>query len=371
MPSAMAQTKLFQPLKVGTSHLEHRIALAPLTRFRADDSHVPLPMVATYYSQRGCVPGTLLISEATFISPRAGGMPNVPGIWNQDQIASWKNVTDQVHKRGSKIYLQLWALGRAAQKENIESEGHKVVSSSDVPFEGGATPVALTEEEIWGFVGDYAQAAKNAIVAGFDGVEIHGANGYLIDQFTQTTCNKRTDKWGGSVENRSRFGVEVATAVVAAVGKERVGIRLSPYSKFQGMHMPNEELVPQFTHLVGELKKLDLAYLHLVESRIAGNATVENSESLGWILDLWNNTSPVLIAGGFDAESARKAVEEEFKDHDVVVVFGRYFISNPDLVDRVKRGVEFRPYDRKLFYNAKEEKGYITYTADEGFQSKI
>lgn len=367
----MANTKLFQPVKVGNSQLEHRIALAPLTRLRADDSHVPLDMVQTHYEQRACVPGTLLVTEATFISARAGGMPNVPGIYNQAQIDAWKKVTDKVHAKKGTIYLQLWALGRAANKDAIEGEGHKVVSASDVAFEGGAKPAPLTEEEIKSFIQDYAQAAKNAIEAGFDGVEIHGANGYLIDQFLQTLSNKRTDQWGGSVENRSRFALEVAKAVVAAVGAERTAIRLSPYSDFQGMHMPDSELVPQFTHVVTELRKLNLAYLHLTEARVSGNATVETDASLVWIMDIWNNLSPVLVAGGYTPESAKEAIEGEYKNHDVIIVFGRYFISNPDLVDRVKRGIAFRPYDRRLFYNAKQENGYITYEADEGFSSKI
>ena len=285
--------------------------MAPLTRFRADDKHVPHPYVAEYYAQRACVPGTLIITEATFIAPQAGGYGNAPGIWSKEQIAGWKRVTSAVHEKKSFIYLQLWALGRAAAPSVLTAElgeGAKVVSSSDIAFEGGAKPTALTEEEIKEYIGLYAQAAKNAVEAGFDGVEVHGANGYLIDQFTQDTCNNRTDAWGGSIEKRARFAIEVTKAVIAAVGAERTGIRLSPYSSFQGMRMENPQ--PQFTYLAGELKKLNLAYLHVVESRINGNADTDSVDKVDFLIDLWNNQSPVFIAGGFKAETAKKAVDE-------------------------------------------------------------
>jgi len=337
--------------------------MAPLTRYRASDAHIPLPMIATYYAQRGCIPGTLLISEATFISPRASGYKNVPGIWNAAQIAAWKDVTAAVHAKGSYIYCQLWALGRAAAQETLRQEfGMDVVSSSAVGMgEGHVAPRALREDEIFEFIGDYAQAARNAIAAGFDGVEIHGANGYLVDQFTQDKVNQRTDAWGSSVEKRSRFALEVAKAVVDAVGKERVGIRLSPWSKFQGMGM--EDPVPQFSHLVRGLKVLDLAYLHLVESRISGNADVEVTNKIDFAVDIWTKgegkATPVFVAGGFRPDSARRAVDEEYRGKDVCVVFGRYFISNPDLVFRVKEGIEFTKYDRSTFYKAKSEDGYI------------
>jgi NADPH2 dehydrogenase len=217
--------------------------MAPLTRFRADEDHVPLPFVAEYYSQRGSVPGTLLIAEATFIALQAGGYPNIPGIWNEAQIAAWKKVTDAVHANDSFIFLQLWALGRTANADFLNYESRAIVkSSSDVPMKGGVVPTPLTEEEIWGYVGYYKQAANNAISAGFDGIELHGANGYLIDQFLQDVTNKRTDDWGGGVEKRARFGIEVTKAVVDAIGAERTAIRLSPYSKFKGMGMKSKYL---------------------------------------------------------------------------------------------------------------------------------
>ena len=364
MVTAAADSKLFKPVQIGSTKLEHRIALAPLTRFRCDENHVPLPMVTEYYTQRAQVPGTLLITDATIIAPQAAGYPGIPHIHSQEQIDGWKKVTASVHEKGSKIYMQLWALGRAADAGYLKKNGRDVVSSSDVAFEGGAKPRALSEDEIKEFIGLYAQAAKNAIEAGFDGVEIHGANGYLIDQFTQTTCNKRTDSWGGSVENRCRFALEVTKAVVAAVGKERTAIRLSPYSSFQGMKMPQPDIRETFSYLVGELKKEQLAYLHMTESRVDGNADhLDATDSLNWLVKIWDHTSPVVIAGGFTPESAVEHVEGEYKDYDVIIAFGRYFISNPDLVKRVHDAKPFRPYNRALFYNAGEAKGYTDYEA--------
>jgi len=228
--------KLFEPLKVGSLELAHRVVMAPLTRFRADDRHIPLPFVKRYYEQRASVPGTLLITEATFITPQAGGYNNVPGIWSTEQIQAWKEVTDAVHAKGSYIFCQLWALGRVAVPDNLRKEGFKLVSSSPTPVSSEhEIPEELSEEEIQQYIVDYTQAAKNAIEAGFDGVELHGANGYLVDQFLQDTCNARTDRWGGNVENRSRFHLEITKSLVKAIGAERVGVRLSPYSTFQGM----------------------------------------------------------------------------------------------------------------------------------------
>lgn len=222
-------------------------------------------------------------------------------------------------------------------------------------------PDAMTEEEIWEAIGDYAQAARNAISAGFDGVEIHGANGYLPDQFLQTTCNERTDSWGGSIENRARFHLEVTKAVAAAVGAERTAMRLSPYSSFGGMLMKEPE--PTFAYLLEQLKAIGLAYLHLIEARIKGNDDSDcgGQKSVDWMLKSWNNASPVFLAGGFSPESAKKAVDETYKDHDVVIVFGRHFVANPDLVFRVKENLGLTAYDRTVFYLPKEPKGYIDY----------
>ncbi|PQE16140.1 NADh:flavin oxidoreductase NADh oxidase family protein [Rutstroemia sp. NJR-2017a BVV2] len=230
---------------------------------------------------------------------------------------------------------------------------------NDIPYEGGATPTPLTEEEIKEYVGLYAQAAKNSIAASFDGVEVHGANGYLIDQFIQDISNNRTDAWGGSVEKRARFGIEAAKAVVEAVGADRTGFRMSPYSEFQGMRMKDPK--PQFAYLAQELKKLKLHRF--------GSTDVEATENVDFLVDIWDNQSPVLIAGGFTQDSAKRAADEEYKGKDVAIVFGRYFISNPDLVFRVEKGIEFTPYDRKTFYS-KGEEGYTTWPFSKEFEAQ-
>lgn len=382
----MTASKLFTPLQVGKITLQNRIVMAPLTRFRADDNNAPiLPLVKEYYAQRASVPGTLLISEATYISPQAQGYPNAPGLFKDEQLKAWKEVTDAVHEKGSFIYCQLWAMGRAAVPAFMKSQGLDMISSSATPMdENSEAPRALREEEIEEFIKAYADAAKAAVeVAGFDGVEIHAANGYLIDQFTQDTCNKRTDKWGGSIENRSRFGTAVATAVVNAVGAERTGIRLSPWSTFQGMRMANP--VPQFTHIINNLKPLNLAYLHLVESRIEDGtpanslgdswnrskySNVEALDSLAFAFQVWAKQSPIFLAGGYKPKEAFETVDGELKDQDVAIVFGRWFIANPDLVFRIREGIELTKYDRDTFYKAKAVEGYTDYSFSKEWEEK-
>ncbi|KAJ5232268.1 Chanoclavine-I aldehyde reductase [Penicillium chermesinum] len=362
-------SKLFQPLHVGRTQLSHRITLAPLTRFRADDNHVPLSYVKDYYAQRGSTPGTLLISEATLISPRAGGYNNVPGLWSDAQISGWKEVTSAVHAKGSYIFAQLWALGRVADPAILASEGLDLVSASDIPVSGSPKPHPLTEAEIEAFIADYAQAARNAIEAGFDGVEIHGANGYLIDQFIQDVSNQRADKWGGSIENRSRFLLEVVRAVSGAIGTDRTGLRLSPFSHFQEMGM--EDPLPQFTHIAKALAPFKLAYAHLVEPRVDGNtdADTDTKNDLRFFLEAYARASPVILAGGYTPELARQSADVTYKDYDVLVAFGRSFISNPDLPFRVRENIAFSPYDRDTFYVPKSPKGYIDYEFSAEFKA--
>ncbi|KAJ4315878.1 hypothetical protein N0V84_008147 [Fusarium piperis] len=352
-------TKLFTPLKVGAMFLAQRIAMAPMTRLRASQTHVPLPSVKEHYKQRASAPGSLVITEATAISPRHGGYANIPGIYNQSQIDAWREVTNAVHAKGSYIFLQLWALGRAANPQFLKQGGHQLVSCSDLPMKSALSddmhyPTPLTEDGIRGAISDFAAAAKNAISAGFDGVEIHGANGYLVDQFIQDVSNKRTDSWGGSIENRSRFAVEVTRAIVDAVGSERTAIRLSPWSKYQGMGMTDP--VPQFSDLVRRLADFKLAYLHACES----DARQSDGEEIKFLLDAYGDASPVIVAGNYDASLAKKAVDDDYAKHDIVVAFGRSYISNPDLVFRAKNGTEFSPFDPKTMYGQSDE-GYIDY----------
>ncbi|KAJ7117178.1 NADH oxidase family-domain-containing protein [Mycena epipterygia] len=234
-------SKLFEPLTVGTVALQHRVVVVPMTRLKASTEHVPyLPLVSEYYTQRASKPGTLLITESTFIAARAGGSAHVPGIWSPEQIAAWKVVTESVHAKGSFVFMQLWALGRSANSEYLATQDptFPYVSASDVQQTGkDKPPRPLTVSEIKEYAGLYAQAAKNAVEAGCDGVEIHSANGYLPDQFLQDVTNKRTDDYGGSIENRARFVLEILGAVVSAIGAEKTAIRFSPWSPFQGMGM--------------------------------------------------------------------------------------------------------------------------------------
>ncbi|OCB91226.1 NADH:flavin oxidoreductase/NADH oxidase [Sanghuangporus baumii] len=374
--------KLFEPIRVGNIELTHRVVLAPLGRFRADGAHVPTDLMVEYYSQRASVPGTLLISEATMISPRAGGYDNLPGIWSEEQISGWRKIVDAAHAQGSFMYMQLWAVGRAAdpaiisQHDCIENPGgpYPYVSASDIPLgdhNDGIKPRSLTHDEILEYIELYGQAAHNAVHrAGFDGVEIHGAHGYLIDQFTQDVSNKRTDQWGGSMENRIRFALEVVQKVVRVVGEERTGIRLSPFNTFQDMRMHNPE--PTFSALVSRIREAypRFAYLHVVEPRIAGACDREAlaGESNDFLRTIWkrpdsaSNGSVYISAGGYTPGGALEQAENDGE----LVAFGRHFISNvsfyiPDLPERVKKDIPFTPYNRDLFYAVGLPTGYVDY----------
>jgi len=365
MSNSESDNLLFAPLNFGNFEVNHRIVLAPLTRYRATKEHVPSEMAVTYYGQRAGTPGTLLLTEATFIDPRASGQRNAPGIWNDAQINAWRKITDEVHGRGSFIYLQLWALGRAAEADVLEEEGQEYVSASAIPLKGGPTPRPLTIEEIEEYKNLYGQAAENAITAGFDGVEIHGANGYLVDQFLQDVSNNRTDAYGGSIENRARFPLKVVQAIADRIGAERTAIRLSPFSDYQDMKMT--EPVPQFQYLVEQLaiRHPNLSYVHLIEGR-ASNGIDNEKESLDFARKAWRKTGrPFLSAGGFQRENALEHMSRAGYENELVV-FGRYFISNPDLVERIQKNIPFTPYDRNVFYTPETPKGYIDYqTAQE------
>ncbi|KAF7557366.1 hypothetical protein G7Z17_g686 [Cylindrodendrum hubeiense] len=376
------ESRLWQPLKVGNLPLSHRVAMAPLTRYRNDDNHAPLDMMIKYYSDRASVPGTLLISEATGVSQAAEADPNLPGVTTEEETAGWKRVYEAVHEKGSFIFQQLWDLGRAGNPAYVKSRGFKYASSTNQQMEGRPVPPeALTEEEILQKIADFRNAAKNVVAAGGDGVEIHGAHGYLVDQFTRDSINNRTDKWGGSVENRARFLLEVIKAVVEEVGAERTGLRLSPFATFQGSF--SKDTWEQTSYIIRELKKAgyNLAYLSLVEAR--GNPINlgivaaqpldlvqpfgDKEQKLEFILEEWNNQSPVFVAGGYTPESATEALDGRYKNWDIGVAFGRHFISNPDLVFRAKNGVPFTPYNRDTFYVKKSNTGYNDYAFSDEF----
>lgn len=353
-------TKLLNtPVTIGDLKLKHRTILAPLTRNRANLDHVHTDLAVQYYAQRASIPGTLLITEGTLISNRAGGFDNVPGIYSQAQIDAWKQVTKAVHAKGSYIFCQLWALGRAADPAVLGRDGGDLIGPSAIPMSSDSeTPRALSDAEIVSWISDYASAAKNAMEAGFDGVEIHGPNGYLCDQFLQDVSNNRTDQWGGSIKNRARFGIEVAKAVATEVGPERVGYRISPWSPFQGMKMANP--VPQFTYLAETLAQLGLAYLHIVESRISGAQTIEaRTEQADFLVDIWTHGA-IILAGGFTQESA-DAELSKYNGRQVVIAFGRHFLANPDLPFRFQQGLSLNKYDRPTFYTPEDPVGYIDY----------
>nr|QQO98483.1 FrzD [Cladobotryum sp.] len=359
-------SRLFSPLRLGKCQLRHRVAMSPLTRFRADDLSVQMPFAKEYYAQRASVPGTFLVSEATSISRESVGFSNVPGIWNAEQVRAWKEIADDVHCKGSFLFLQLWATGRSATPERLQSGDFDFASSSAVPMEpGGAVPRELTEEDIHDLIARFAEAARRAIDAGMDGIELHAANGYLIDQFTQASCNQRTDRWGGSIENRARFAIEVTRSVVAAVGADRVGVKLSPWGKIQGMGTM-QDLVPQFQYLVSELRDMGLAYLRLSNSRWIDGVPQEEEDNSIYV-HTWGASRPVLLEGGYDPISAQKEADIRFNGYDAVIAFGRFFISNPDLPFRIKAGVDLQKYNRDTFYTPISEKGYIDYPFSTAF----
>ncbi|KAL1409287.1 hypothetical protein Q8F55_006120 [Vanrija albida] len=361
----IAKPTLFQPLKVGALGLKHRVVLAPLTRTRADaETGVPGDLSAEYYAQRSS-DGGLLITEATFIAAEAGGIAGVPGIYSPQQIAKWKETTDAVHKKGGLIFLQLWALGRVADPSLVPTVWGVSASRPYTKFGDTPTPVTeLGEADIDRFVGHYRQAALNAIEAGFDGVEIHGANGYLVDQFLQPVTNARTDAYGGTLENRLRFPLRVLNEVSQAIGPERVGIRASPFGEFQGMRGDNKPLdtfLPWFKAIVAAQPKL--AYVHTVAPRVSGVSDVDQSEldkrgdSLDSLRAVVQGAGIAFISAG--GATPARALDEADKDGDLIA-FGRYFISNPDLPARIENGWDLTPYNRKTFYTRGAE-GYTDY----------
>ncbi|KAI0693777.1 NADH:flavin oxidoreductase/NADH oxidase [Cerioporus squamosus] len=336
-----------------------RVVLAPQTRYRADAAHVHTDLGVKFYEQRASVPGTLLITEATYISPQASGQPHAPGIWNDAQIAAWKKITDAVHAKGSYIYLQLWALGRAARPKVFHAEfpDYPYVSASDIPLSTSPNdiPRPLTKDEIKEYVQWYGQAASNAVHrAGFDGVELHAANGYLVDQFLQDVSNKRTDEYGGSVENRARFALEVMDAITAAVGQSKAAIRLSPWSRYQDMRM--EDPIPTFTYVVNQLKERypNLAYLHTITPLAPGTKGRRDHRFHGQAL----GSNPVITTGGFTRESGIKTAEET----------GRSWLrGSPDLPFRLEKNLPLNEVDVTTLYTKETEQGYTTYPFSEEF----
>lgn len=359
---------LFTPLTLGAATLQHRVVMAPLTRMRAGDGNVPTALNATYYAQRS-TPGGLLIAEATPVSWQGHGHPRVPGIHTAAQVAGWRQVTDAVHARGGVIYLQLWHTGRVSHSSH-QPDGGAPVAPSAIAAQGGMAmdrdgravpyevPRALRTDELPGLIHSFRQGAANAMAAGFDGVEIHGANGYLLEQFLQLRSNQREDAYGGSIANRCRLHLDIARAVVAEVGAARTGIRLSPFGVANDSG--EDEPLPLYTHLVTELAKLDLVYLHLIEPRASGAGQREvDHQGVPSAAELFRPAwrGVLIAAGNFKPDSATAMVEKGDAD---AIAFGRYFISNPDLPERIRVGAPFTPYNRPTFYTSGPE-GYLDY----------
>jgi N-ethylmaleimide reductase len=375
--AGMHHPSLFSPLRIGPYQLKHRLALAPLTRMRAEKpSLAPQPLNAEYYAQRA-TPGGLLIAEASPVMATGFGSPGVPGIYSQQQIEGWRKVVDAVHARGGVIFLQLWHVGRVSHS-SFQPGGVLPVAPSAVPIGADLktatadgkvvpyeTPRALDISEIPAVIDAYRQGANNALKAGFDGVEIHGANGYLIEQFLQSHSNLRTDRYGGSIENRTRFLMEVTNAVIEVWGAERVGLRLSPYGVANGSGEPDP--MPLYSHVIKSLNPLGLAYLHFIEPRSSGAGRAEvNHQNVPSAMVLfrpiWNGV--LITAGGFTGETADAAITAGHAD---AIAFGRIFISNPDLPRRLQHGFPLTPYNRATFYGG-EAAGYTDYPAHDELQ---
>jgi len=361
---------LFSPLKIGPYRLQHRVAMAPLTRMRADrSSFAPQELNAEYYRQRA-TPGGLLIAEASPVMATGRGNPATPGIYSEAQIKGWRDVVDAVHGKGGLIFLQLWHVGRVSHSSF--HGGALPVAPSAVPITGNGmmamtadgkvmpyeTPRALETDEVAAVVEAFRQAAGNALKAGFDGVEIHGANGYLIEQFLQSHTNLRTDRYGGPVANRARLLMEITQAAIDVWGASRVGVRLSPYGIANGSG--EADPMPLYSHVIQALDPLGLAYLHFIEPRSSGAGRAEvNHQNVPSAMVLfrpiWHGV--LISAGGFTGDSAEAAIAAGHAD---AIAFGRIFISNPDLPRRLQHGFPLTPYNRATFYGG-EEVGYTDY----------
>jgi N-ethylmaleimide reductase len=359
---------LFSPIEIGPYQLSHRVVMAPLTRMRSDPGDIPSDLMVEYYTQRASK-GGLIISEATPVSTRGNGYAGAPGIYSDRQISGWRRVTDAVHAKGGRIFLQLWHVGRQSHTD-LQPDGDAPIAPSAIPAEGYAysargevpfsMPRALELAEIPLVIEEFRAGAARARRAGFDGVEIHGANGYLPDQFLQDGSNKRKDAYGGPIENRARFLLEVTQAAISVWGADRVGVRIAPSGTYGSMSDSNPSAT--FGYVTEQLDRLGIAYLHVIEPRIKGIEEIANGHAPIAAQHLRRKFSRKLIAaGGFKADAAAAIVAAGDAD---LVAFGRYFISNPDLPERLRQGLPLSAYDRSTFYGGKA-RGYTDYPTAE------
>ncbi|KAK4570810.1 hypothetical protein RGQ29_029602 [Quercus rubra] len=354
---------LLTPYKLGKFNLSHRVVLAPLTRQRSY-GNVPQPHAILYYSQRTSK-GGLLIAEATGVSDTAQGYPNTPGIWTKEQVEAWKPIVDAVHAKGGVFFCQIWHSGRVSN-QGFQPNGQAPISSTNRPLTPQirangfnvvdfTPPRRLRIEETPQIVNDFRLAARNAIEAGFDGVEIHGAHGYLIDQFMKDQVNDRTDQYGGSLENRCRFALEIVEAISNEIGADRVGIRLSPFADC----MESEDSNPKSLglYMAESLNKYEILYCHMVEPRM--KTVGEKSKCPHSLVPMRKAfKGSFLVAGGYDREDGNKAIAENRAD---LVVYGRLFLANPDLPKRFKLNSPLNKYNRDTFYTSDPVLGYSDY----------
>ena len=359
MTNIITDSDLFNPVQMGALQMSNRVFMAPVTRSRYAEDGVPNAMHALYYAQRASA--GLIVAEATNISPQGRGYAMTPGIWSDEQVAGWKQVTDAVHAAGGKIVSQLWHVGRFSSVE-LQPNGELPVAPSAIKAEGKtytekgfvdvSTPRALATDEIPGIIEQYKIAARNAKRAGFDGVEVHSANSYLLDQFLRDSTNQRSDQYGGSIENRTRLTLEVTKAIVDIWGADRVGIRLSPASPDAGNTPLDSNVMATYGHLIQALNPLNLAYLHFVEGATGGTRTVPDDIDLDALRALF--TGPYIGNNNYDFDLALQRRAEGKID---AVAFGRLFISNPDLVARFQHGAELTIAPQETYYGGGAE-GY-------------
>jgi N-ethylmaleimide reductase len=352
-------SRLFDSFKLGNLTLPNRLVMAPLTRNRALAGFVPGPLAVEYYGQRASA--GLLISEATQVSQQGQGYQDTPGIYSKEQVAGWRKVTDSVHERGGRIFLQAWHVGRISHT-SLQPNGGAPVAPSAIraktktyvnnAFTDVSEPRALELSEIPGIIDSYKRGAANAIEAGFDGVEVHGANGYLLDQFARDGTNKRTDAYGGSIENRAKLMLEATKAVVGEIGAERTGIRISPVTPANDTTDSNPQ--PLFDYIVDQLNALKLVYIHVIEGATGGPRDVAPFD----YASLRKRFKGAYIANnGYDFELATKVLAAGAAD---LIAFGKLYIANPDLVERLKKGAPLNEPDRATFYGG-NAKGYTDY----------
>jgi N-ethylmaleimide reductase len=364
-------SKLFTATHVGPVPLKHRVVMAPLTRSRSSmPGGVPGDLMVEYYTQRAS-DGGLIIAEATSVSVGAQGWYGAPGLFTDEQVTGWRRVTAAVHAKGGRIFAQLWHTGRSS---NVTVTGGPSPVSASVNSKYWENPENLTStpsgwaqpsphralaiDEIHAIVEDYRKAALRAKDAGFDGIELHGANGYLPDQFLQDSSNKRTDIYGGSIENRARFMLEILDAMASVFGGDRVAVRIGPNGQWNDMGDSDPNAL--FDYLVGQLNRFGLAYLHIIEPRVKGNIVIDEGQApiaAAHLRTIFKGT--IMAAGGFEPDTAEAVIEKGDAD---LVAFGRHFVSNPDLPDRIRNGQPFAPYDRDTFYTF-DAKGYSDYPA--------